>query len=95
MSAERRYQPPTDATALLIHISLAHRLDAMSMRKSADFLPVGKNFTIPIRTFLPVGKHDLQVSGFRPADRTVALAGTTEKGYKPWERNAVWPPISA
>jgi hypothetical protein len=28
----------------------------LSRRKSASFLPVGKNFTIPARNFLPVGK---------------------------------------
>ncbi len=28
----------------------------LSMRKPADFLPAGKDFTIPARNFLPVGK---------------------------------------
>ena len=56
MSAGGGYPPPTDATALLIHISLAQRLDVMSMGKLANFLPVGKDFTIPARNFLPVGK---------------------------------------
>ena len=55
ISAGGGYPPPTDA-ALLTPISLARRQDMMSIRKSANFLPVGKDFTIPARNFLPVGK---------------------------------------
>ncbi len=36
-------------------LSLARRQDRLSTRKSADFLPVGQDFTIPARYFLPVG----------------------------------------
>ena len=36
--------------------SLARRQDTLSTEKSPNFLPVGKDFTIPARYFLPVGK---------------------------------------
>ena len=48
----RGCQPPTNAASL---ISLALRLEAVSMGKWANFLPVGKDFTISVRNFLPVG----------------------------------------
>jgi hypothetical protein len=56
MSAGGGYPPPADAAALFTSISLARRLDVMSIGKWANFLPVGKDFTIPARNFLPVGK---------------------------------------
>jgi hypothetical protein len=37
-------------------LSLAPRQDRLSTGKSANFLPVGKDFTIPAPNFLPVGK---------------------------------------
>ena len=36
-------------------LSLARRQDTLSTRKSPNFLPVGKDFTIPAPYFLPVG----------------------------------------
>ena len=54
MSAGGGYPPPTDG-ALLTSLSLAHRQDMLSTGKWANFLPVGKDFTIPARHFLPVG----------------------------------------
>jgi len=68
MSAER-WTPTTDLV-LLTPISLAQRLDVMSMGKLANFLPVGKDFTIPARNFLPVGKPSLKASDFLLTDRT-------------------------
>jgi hypothetical protein len=38
------------------HLSLARRQDTLSTGKSPNFLPVGRDFTIPARNFLPVGK---------------------------------------
>ena len=74
MSAGGGYPPPTDA-ALLTSISLARRQDTLSIGKSANFLPVGKDFTIPARNFLPVGKPGLQASDFQLTGRTLTSAG--------------------
>jgi hypothetical protein len=45
------------------------------MRKLANFLPVGKDFTIPARNFLPVGNAGLQASDFQLPDRALTPAG--------------------
>jgi len=47
--------PPPPAGSSLPTISLAHGQDMLSMGKSANFLPAGKNFAIPAFDFLPVG----------------------------------------
>ncbi len=47
--------PPPIGTVLLTYVSLARRQARLSIGKLADFLPVGKDFTIPTGNFLPVG----------------------------------------
>ena len=47
----------------------------MSMEKSAIFLPVGKDFTIPARSFLAVGNARFPASDFRLSGRALAPAG--------------------
>ena len=59
--------------------SLARRQDMLSTRKSANFLPVGKDFTIPARYFLPVGMG-LQSS---PAKATKRHNGRRRR-TQPW-----------
>jgi hypothetical protein len=58
MSAGGGYPPPING-ALLTPLSLACRQGMLSMRKLANFLPVGKDFTIPARNFLPVVPSEL------------------------------------
>ena len=62
MSARPIYPLPADA-ALLTPISLARRQDTLSTGKLANFLPVGKDFTIPARDFLPVGNGAARLAG--------------------------------
>jgi len=51
----------------------------LSIRKWANSLPVGKDFTIPACNFLPVGKPRLQVAGYQLPDRILTPAGTPVK----------------
>jgi hypothetical protein len=48
------------------------------MRKWAGFLPVGKDFTIPARFFLPVGKGAARLGG--EGDKTSRLPGGPNLG---------------
>ena len=70
----------------------------LSTGKSPGFLPVGKDFTIPARNFLPVGKG---VTSFvREDDKTsfptpaaVKVRAGTEVGHTDvWLNSAVPPP---
>ncbi len=60
-------------------LSLARRQDMLSTRKSANFLPVGKDFTIPARYFLPVGMG-LQSSPAKVQNVTMAGRAAHNRG---------------
>jgi hypothetical protein len=54
--AYRGCSPATDRRRASHPIRLAQRQGMMSTEFLRNFLPVGKDFTIPARYFLPVGK---------------------------------------
>ena len=54
----------------------------LSRRKSASFLPVGKNFKKVVHPFLAEGKPGLPASDFQLPHRTLTPAGAARKIYK-------------
>jgi hypothetical protein len=85
LNPESRCQGQANRTQRAPHpLSLAHRQGVLSRKFLRNFLPVGKDFTIPAADYLPVGNGAVRLGG--EGDKTSVSSPTPDT-------RVVWPSI--